>query len=308
MEQLAHKSTPVSHSERRDPSNTAERGGDKPTRRRSHRPRGCRGGSNRRKNKGGENKNSLNKPKRGLTKKQGSFKNQRSSFNKGSKASTLNALSVVGSHAPANMGRHMGVHEYDQAPSLQEYGYGAQPGDMYYSPNSSSSSGTDLQESLSESSEDCIPNPNSRSFHLDPHDGGLILPPLASTNLQEPEPVKFRGPNPYALHQSNIHNISYPRLPVYGMHNNNNNHHGNIAQIPDGDDTKQFYCHGNGYSENPAHADVLALNLPGLESKMAQLSKQQPPRPVRSGGSLFCTSPRSFLMGTTKDHSTTRSE
>jgi hypothetical protein len=205
------------------------------------------------------------------------------------------------SHAPANMGQRMGAYEYDPASSLQEYGYGVHPADTYYSSNSSFSSGTDLQESLSESSEEGIPNPNSRPFHRDPNDGGLILPPLVSTNVHEPKPATFRGPNPYALHQSNNHNISDPRLPVYGMSNNNN------VPVYEAGDMKQFYNHGNGYSEIQAYADVFALHLPGLESKMVQLSKQQEPlHPVRGGGSLFCTSPRSFLMG--KNQGITRSE
>lgn len=300
MEQIAQKSTLMTNPEQRDPPKAAERG-DKPARRRSHRPRGCRGGSNRRKNKGGENRSSFNKSRKGLTKKQGSFTNQRSSFNKGSNASE-EILST--NNAKTNMGQQLGAYEYDRALSLQEFG--VPQAEMFYSSeyHSSSSSGTDLQESLSESSEEGIQNLNTRSFHSDPNDMGLILPPMAVKRNHESEPVRFRGPNPYALHPTTNQNISDLRLPVYGMYN-----HGN-AQGPEAHKMNHFYINGNVYSENLPHVGLLALNIPGMESKISQhVTKQhQQPRPVRGGGSLFCTSPRSFLMGNKKTDVVTRSE
>ncbi|KAL3938090.1 MAG: hypothetical protein SGBAC_006917 [Bacillariaceae sp.] len=217
-------------------------------------------------------------------------------------------------HAPTNLGQQMGTYAYDRALSLQEYG--VPPADMYYSSNSSSSSdlypsGTDLQESLSESSEEGIPNPNSRSFHFDPNEGGLILPPMVVPNVHEAKPEALRGPNPYALHPSSHHNISDPRLAVFGMYNSSNSMNSSInntVQAPEAHDMKKFYNQGNGCSENQAHSDLLAIQLRGLETKVAQFSKQQPLRQVRASGSLFCTSPRSFLMGKKNTDGTTRSE
>ena len=96
------------------------------------------------------------------------------------------------------------------------------------------------------------------------HQSGLILPPLPPATFQN-QPIPPRGPNPYALQPTTQHN-------VYQQHQQ----------------------HPYGMSFEPNIEKINTFIAPDFEYRAERLAKQ---RQSVVGGSLFSTSPRSFLMG-----------
>jgi hypothetical protein len=249
---------------------------DKPNRRRSHRPRGCRGGSNRRKNNNGENKNrnTYNKPvKKGMTKKQESFKPSRPSYNNCTHEKKQ-SLSVSKEVSSGNMlsgpGRYANNSSYFH-PELDSSEFSSLS--EFNSASDLSSTGTDIQASLSESSsEEGIPNPKALSFHPQ-NQNGYILPPLPSTAFQYLEPVPPRGPNPYALQPTTQHNI----YPAQQQQQSFCMPYPQLSQKVD-----HFF---QGSNENPTPGLAAFQACPGPDYKAQRLAKQR----QSVGGSLFCT-------------------
>jgi hypothetical protein len=151
----------------------------------------------------------------------------------------------------------------------------------------STSSSSDIQRSFSDSSyEEGIPLPHHQSFK--PHNrqnNGLILPPLPSTAFQKND-MRHRGPNPYALQPTTHHN-------VYEQH-----HQQQSFPMPFHQDSHNFEGSFQGRNENPDTELSVFQACPqptkNYNYKAERLDKQ---RQSIAGGSLFCTSPRSFLMG-----------
>jgi hypothetical protein len=266
---------------------------DKTTRRRSHRPRGCRGGSNRRKNDNGENKNrnTYNKPmKKGMTKKQASFKTSRPSYNKFTHEKKQ-SLSVSKEMSSGNMLSGPGRYANNSSCSNSELDSSEFNSLSEFNSSSDlSSTGTDMQPSFSESSsEEGIPNPKALSFHPQ-NQNRYILPPLPSTAFHNLEPVPPRGPNPYALQPTTQHNI-YPAQQQQSF----------CMPYPQLSQKVDPFFQGS--NENPTPGLAVFQACPGPDYKAQRLAKQR----QSVGGSLFCTSPRSFLMGK-QTTTTSRSE
>lgn len=263
-----------------DDSSAVERSSGRPIRRRSHRPRGCRGGSNRRKNKHGENRNRNNasKPmKTGTTKKQESFKTSRPAYNNTTSAKK-HTWPLAKEVSSGNMlrGRENCVNNSSYSTSSE-----VDFQDVILESGSNSSSelsyGTDILPSFSESSsEEGIPNPATLSSNRE-IGKEYILPPLPSSTFQRFQPAAPRGPNPYALQPSTQHNNFQGQQPYPQL-------------------SQKEEASIRGRNENSSHGLVTYQPFPWSDFNAQRLSKQR--QPV-SGGSLFCTSPRSFLMGKT---------
>eukprot|EP00980_Cylindrotheca_fusiformis_P014645 scaffold3978_cov99-Cylindrotheca_fusiformis.AAC.2 len=257
-----------------------EKRSDKPTRRRSHRPRGCRGGSNRRKNKNGEprNKNVVNTlSKRGTAKKQESFKTSRPASDKyptnakNQWASTGNALPATQCNAAQSF--------YSNTPQLDFSDMISTTGLNSNSDLSSHASTDDINPSFSQSSSSDENNANHTTLCVSREtEKEQILPPLPSVAFQNVEPATPRGPNPYALQPSAQLNIFPGQHSPFGM-------------------AYPQHSQKNRVSIHTANADItpgLVVFQPysGPDHKSQHLLQQR-----QTGGSLFCTSPRSFLMG-----------
>lgn len=305
-------------------SSESSRGSGKPPRRRSHRPRGCRGGSNRRRNnaesgkknfsnKGGQNNNSnkgnldgKSKPKTILTKlhkgnKSISKESEPFSFQTGRATMNSGYFTEFG-HPELQRGSSVTTISTDLSSSSASFDYAA-----------------NRQRSFSDSSSEVIPDP---AVML--RTGDQILPPLPSrATRSEPTPC---GPNPYALKLANHNNIN--------VHSNSLNIHTNHKlmggyETPVKDFSATFYpshqhqqCHLENIPNNIINSGNNAHNFATNGHNTRNMGPPPPRRPsnlqlaignptedhyraerleiqrqTMVGGSLFATSPRSFLMG-----------
>ncbi|KAG7351237.1 hypothetical protein IV203_010597 [Nitzschia inconspicua] len=332
-EQMTHTSNRLrSESGSSDSSRGSGSTGSGKSRRRSHRPRGCRGGSNRRRNNNnnnnGEGKKNTRHTRRAYSGDfhgNGAVRGNEFPYNQ-NLSSNYDALmasqathyqlpglysdySSVGADSCLPAFRHGSgiVNDSSAQPVLRSFGSLDFPA---------------LQSSFSESSNEIIPG----------YDDGQILPPMPPNAFQEKVPIPM-GPNPYALNVSKANkstflpanNIGYTSVgitfpyaaasmppplpppppattstatdaetsqagilqPLAHVHNNNNNNH----NIPVGD-----VAAGTQKRFSFLSLDKAAVQIPEENSgyRAERLEKQ---RQNVEGGSLFVTSPRSFLMG-----------
>ena len=253
-------------------SSESYRGNEKPPRRRSHRPRGCRGGSNRRKN--GELKN------------KGFGKNDNKSFRRGSAKQQSLMKNSPFPHNRTNMRNNHNVSLSNHAPAKPDKilpDYGSYDVNSLHS-SSASESSSSIQQSFTDSSNEESVGEFSKNFQLmlPDHQNGLILPPLPSAAFQN-QPILPQGPNPYALQPTTQHNVYH--------------HHQHPYEVPfERKALKTSIEHDTivDHNENPLHLEQKVKQGPSFDYRAERLAKQ---RQSVEGGSLFCTSPRSFLMG-----------
>jgi hypothetical protein len=297
------------------------------SRRRSHRPRGCRGGSNRRRNNGGEGKlSSFNKPNitnADFNGNSGVRGNKLSHRTRHSVTSDYESSLPPQQFSEASQFHSGGAYDYsigkrdtfsydfrqDYSPNL----FGADNG--FYSAMDHQHHGqytgfSSLQPSFSESSNEI----------LNDQEECQILPPMPTAPFQECRP-RPTGPNPYALNLSvstsstfipgsmNYNSVGGALLPPV---NPSLSTRDNIAAArpphPPGILKSVRNIRGNNNLLNigdlllDAGKDFamtsLAIKKPSThhdtEYRAERLEKQ---RQNVVGGSLFATSPRSFLMG-----------
>jgi len=314
-------------------SSESSKGTGKPPRRRSHRPRGCRGGSNRRRNKAGElsreskvsNLDGRDVPdskiilvKHSMTKKCPSFENGATAKNVGDmhdlvhkrnyRERSLSSSSV--STAPTT--DFSSSHDVDDISFLNDFSL--------------------IQPSFSNSS-------SEKGFDLVGYRGtsNQILPPLPSRNL----PVQHihSGRNPYAL--QNTKDASYPSISkchdlsralngltssyattVQSVNQRHISNHYYGYPMPLEDTGGNHFSAGvtvnskssAGSMDPPPPRHVLRMPVlsnmtvsTGIGRSIApvcvretghhQAGRLEIQRQAVEGGSLFLTSPRSFLMG-----------
>ena len=307
-------------------------------RRRSHRPRGCRGGSNRRRNNSGDKggKRNNNGPNNNRSNNNVVVVVNNENIRKLDNFKSCNSNEVKQPHQQGNPLQNISIlsRKYEQQDS-QKYTTSvmprgradefALPGENYDDHMTDSSFHNShlldyppsLQPSFSDSSSEGValeasifPRPNEphQMMVRDRADGNFILPPLPPDAFcSEPIPS---GPNPYAL-----------KL------NNQNRHQGYTSQQGQhqqyhGSGSMESYSHDtcgnnsdmslNGHrSYQPAHqmhavnnslsASSTTMMYPTINTsydyKAERIEKQ---RQNVVGGSLFATSPRSFLFGLKK--------
>ena len=287
-------------------------------RRRSHRPRGCRGGSNRRRQKNAEvgNKQFFKKTYNSDFKNrvQGKFSNSSMNQNHHSGSSeeefmTNNNTKNRGQgnfHRGSynnNYGKDYNMNHSDYSypksgiatecdfQANNPYGHNLQNYDRNYAPKYIGESENDypmLQSSFSESSSDSV------VYTQNKHDNGILPPPPSEELLNRPNHI-LPGPNPYALKSSGSEMIS----------NRNTEHvtHNYAAQTPKPDLVVSVSRPRPLLVES--NQNIMPC-LPGLQQayngvdfnyREQRLEKQ---RQSVVGGSLFVTSPRSFLMSCKK--------
>jgi hypothetical protein len=311
-------------------SSESSRGSGKPPRRRSHRPRGCRGGSSRRRNNSVDNANgklpvksnvlSPNNKVRIANNKQKSRTEQSSSknnmdpsreqnhysipvqdfsfqiphprppslsrsyqdcnFQDGKESISLSAATAPSTDYSSNAGSS---YDHSSPPFYQSQMSFEFPAILQSFSDSSFEDGMEQQKQLHNYSNilpPCAHITNTKGNN----DDGYILPPLPS-NAFENEPIPS-GPNPYALKLSTHPEGYYSRHPQPPL-------------------SRQ---HGYGYptmtnpqfQQQPPSLQMPYSNQhnqqqhPPYDYHAERLEKQ---RQNVEGGSLFCTSPRSFLMG-----------
>ena len=317
-------------------SSGSSRGSGKPPRRRSHRPRGCRGGSSRRRNNSADNANgkqpvkssdpSTNKKVLTDNNKQESSTEKSSSTNDMDPFRQQNHYPIPEEFSfpspqpkPPNLSRsYQDCHSQHGEESISlsaatapSTDYSSNVGSSYdqyssfYDQSHMSTEFPALLRSFSDSSSESAAMEQQKQLHsynniLPPcahitntngnNDNGYILPPLPS-NAFENERIPS-GRNPYALRLS-THPEGY-----YSQH----------SQPP------LSHQHGYGYPTmtNPhfqQQASALQMPYSNHHNQQQQQQQQQHPpydyhaerlekqRQNVEGGSLFCTSPRSFLMG-----------
>lgn len=224
-------------------SSESSRGSGKPPRRRSHRPRGCRGGSNRRRN--GEKKsnpdckspvkvNNENRPKQPDSKS--SVQSKRGpSIQKYSSGLPMQEFTILSRQGGTNNKMNGGMNVGWNKGISSSLSVSTAPTSDYTTEYSSSLGSYDLpsfgrsapielppeiQLSFSDSSMDFSQDGRMHSNHMQPPPSrypsfmgdtdGQILPPLPSQSFQNP-PITS-GPNPYALKlvaHENTHNSDY---------------------------------------------------------------------------------------------------
>ena len=346
-------------------SSEDSKGAGKPPRRRSHRPRGCRGGSNRRKFTNSEpNKGNEQKQKQGnkgattkLTKLNQASQNQN--------RSSMTEFTILSRQAHSNQQQFSDykseVHQRYNG-NLADYTLSYDSFDNILIPHDL------IQQSYSDSSSDFGADPIGQGgmfWQLDSESSSShssrssvqnftgtnnqILPPLP-TNVFDNEATPS-GPNPYALRSHNHEKLdplgvpmgenlpqypepkSYPNhsklmsgyatpmklsapstynppYPSLQYHSNNNNNFEN------GQDLKDFHFPSTMGPPPPRPKPVLSLSNLNLSmssiNTTGSLSGSNTPHDYRAvrleiqrqnveGGSLFMTSPRSFLMGKRND-------
>jgi hypothetical protein len=315
-------------------SSGSSRGSGKPPRRRSHRPRGCRGGSSRRRTTSVDNANgkppvksndpSTNNKVPIDNNKQNSRTEQSSSKNDMDPSRQHNHYSIPVQEfsfpspqpKPSGLSRSYQDFHYQHgedsislpAATAPSADYSSNVGSSYdqsspfYYQSQMSTEYPAILRSFSDSSSEeaameqqkqpskynnmlppCARNTNTNGNN----DNGYSLPPLPS-NAFENEPIPS-GPNPYALKLS-----THPE--------------GYYSQHPQPPVSRQ---HGYGYpttanlqfQEQPPSLQMPYSNHhnqqhPSYDYQAERLEKQ---RQDVQGGSLFVTSPRSFLMGRKTD-------
>ena len=154
--------------------------------------------------------------------------------------------------------------------------------------SSTSESSSSIQQSFTDSSNEESVGEFSKNFQLmlPDHQNGLILPPLPSAAFQN-QPILPRGPNPYALQPTTQHNVYH--------------HHQHPYEVPFERKALKTSIEQDtivDHNENPLHLEQKVNQGPSFDYRAERLAKQ---RQSVEGGSLFCTSPRSFLMGKKTD-------
>ena len=344
-------------------SSEDSKGAGKPPRRRSHRPRGCRGGSNRRKfNNSENNKSNEQKPKQGNK----ATNVKPTKHNQVSQRSSMTEFTILSRQAHST---HQTIIDFKS--------------ELYQRENSVSSAGTDytlsydtfenfliphdlIHQSFSDSSSDFGADPIGQGgmfWQLDSdssssHSGrsslrnfttgnnNQILPPLP-TNVFENEATPS-GPNPYALRSHNHEKLDNYIVPAGENlpHFQEPKSYPNYPKLMSGYATPMkislqppynnpsypsLQCHSNSFENGqdlkdcsvsssmgpppPRPKPVLSmsnLNLSMNINTTESLSGGNTPHDYRAvrleiqrqnveGGSLFMTSPRSFLMGKRND-------
>ena len=312
-------------------SSESSKGTGKPPRRRSHRPRGCRGGSNRRRNKAGElsgeskvpNWKGRDVPDSKILLVKHSMTKHCTSFEKGTTAKSVGGLSDLvhkrnnrerssssssGSTAPTT--DFSSSHDVDDISFLNDFSL-IEPSFS----NSSSEKGVD--------STGCRGTSNQ------------ILPPLPSRNV--PPQYIHSGRNPYALQNTN--DASYPSMSnchdltsalngltssyATAVQSVNQQHISNRYgyPMPLEDTVGNYYSTGVAVNSNsltgsmdpPPARNILRMPVLSNMTVSTGIGRNNAPTCVREtgyhagrldiqrqtveGGSLFLTSPRSFLMG-----------
>jgi hypothetical protein len=298
-------------------------------RRRSHRPRGCRGGSNRRRQKNGEpgNKQFFKKTYNSDFKNRVHGKFSKSSVNQNNHAgpseeeyvtNNMNKNSGQDSFSRGSYNNNSGKdynngflpdYPYPKsgisvatASDLQQggntYGHNLQ---VYYGNNAPKYIGEPendyplLQSSYSESSSETIFEQRD-AYTQNNHDDGILPPPPSDESFHRPNHQILPGPNPYALKSSGFAGCINNSNPVYVTHSY-------AAPTP-----APAIVHPVSRPPRPHHMNStpnMTPYLPGILQQQehnnqvdynyrAQRLEKQRQNVV--GGSLFVTSPRSFLM------------
>ena len=275
-------------------------GGSEKPRRRSHRPRGCRGGSNRRKN------NNVEKNKRNNTSgpKNGNNENNRELCNKKmmpltNRINTTKSIpkidvKISSRHPPSIKTGDLDISRDDNlsfsltTASDTDFASSSKDNSDSYHLNNDSYDFPSTQPTSSDSSSDpaierrVLPFVQASPCFPNTCDGSHILPPLPF-NAFDTEPIPS-GPNPYALKLTSTQ------------------HHKKVGQesISVGSDPLA----SNGVASFPSQQNTIFHptgpqnhNKHECSYRAERLAKQ---RQSVVGGSLFATSPRSFLMGLKK--------
>lgn len=291
------------------------------SRRRSHRPRGCRGGSNRRRNNsnvGGEGK------KRNPNNKHSSVGNYHGNGAiRGNKHSYNNITSSnyeIGGVSQASHYQLPCVYSDLSGSTLSTFPYSSDNSSDCFGRSMVSSYGEImdhpvLQNSLSDSSNEFMPG----------HDDSQILPPMPRDAFQQQRPIPL-GPNPYALNATvSARSASLP--PINAGYNcisaalsysaislppTASSSATDPKTGPSGILQPLSLSHTRGHSRHNINVteifaevpkelafvslDKSAVTIPeeANDYRAERLEKQ---RQTVEGGSLFVTSPRSFLMG-----------
>jgi hypothetical protein len=302
------------------------------SRRRSHRPRGCRGGSNRRRNHGSEGKRAPphDNPAPSLRDFHGKGAARGNSFAYNFQASNSYDVSLASQSAQyrlhgiygdlSSASADLSFPEYEGSSSLGVSSFNCRVGDSFGRPEANVYGAMEhpvLQSSFSESSNEIIPG----------YDDGQILPPMPPNAFHKQRPIPT-GPNPYALNASTPATNTLLPANTFGYNSagvtmsyaassmpppatsaidethsrhpgilqplsyvcSNSHHNINVAEIPGENMDKKFSF---------VSLDKLASWFPEIHDgyREERLEKQ---RQNVEGGSLFVTSPRSFLMGVKK--------
>lgn len=289
------------------------------SRRRSHRPRGCRGGSNRRRNNnnvGGEGK------KRTSNNKYSSVGNYHGNgATRGNKHSYNNMTSSnyeIGGVSQTSHYQLPCVYSDLSGSTLSTFPYSSYNSSDCFGRSMVSSYGETmdhpvLQNSLSDSSNEIILG----------HDDSQILPPMPRDAFQQQRPIPL-GPNPYALNAAvSARSTSLP--PINTGYNCTSTALSNSAiSLPStasstasDPETRpagilQPLSHTRGHSRHNINVTEMFAEVPketafvSLDKSVVTIPEEandyraerlEKQRQTVEGGSLFVTSPRSFLMG-----------
>ena len=276
-------------------------GNGKP-RKRSHRPRGCRGGSNRRRNNSADEKNKRtnngsnhvnneNIPRLDNTTVLLKNKNKAAKGKGKGKETPKLEVSILSRQTPSLKGGPVdyganNYQNYEMTAPITDYAFHSNTStenlsSFYHNVNSFDIPG--IQPSFSDSSSDTafgnrvVPAMQASFAPPGLDRSGHILPPLAYNRVNE-EAIPC-GPNPYAL-KLTTHDSFYPQQ--------------NVHQSGPTQQQSHYVCH-----PGPQYNNDLRLGHNqnhNYDYKAERLEKQ---RQTVVGGSLFVTSPRSFLMGLT---------
>jgi hypothetical protein len=305
-------------------SSESSRGSGQP-RRRSHRPRGCRGGSNRRRNnssdeKGNKRINNSNNNTANVVVNENSRKVDNAKLhNKATKQphhkqanNPLQKISILSRRTANFYPESSNKFEQDNQAyyamtGRNEYTLPTETYDMPPFHNHHLDYPV-IQPSFSDSSSEGVPDPRMfqrpRPMARRNMDGSLILPPLpANAFYNEPIPA---GPNPYAMKLNNHENFQPHQQqqqqqqqqhshyePMYGSGFMPSNPHCANSNNNNFNQHHQYHHHLSIHTENTIAAPPMQQN----SYKAERLEKQ---RQNVVGGSLFATSPRSFLFGLNK--------
>ena len=293
-----------------DSSRGSGTGGGKPPRRRSHRPRGCRGGSKRRKNSDELKKQRAAASGGATTGQNSASKNANRHPSSGQDFTILSRNQANGNHNFGTMpSSDHGNHMYMAYPSASFYPPSYHPAGNNHYGGSSYQNQTPLpsypgiQTSFSDSSGEEImeaslgstgkQQPANTIYPSLSEEG--ILPPLPKPKSNKKDVIPS-GPNPYALKHTSRQGTYVPKITTDHKSFGTLFFGGGIFSPLVDENLSPHTCPQPTQSNHPSKRNEVNE---GDNSYTAERLEKQ--RQNVEGGSLFVTSPRSFLMGIKTD-------